>query len=90
MTVYVDTAEHRYGRIIMCHMLADTPAQLHAMADTIGVARRWYQGQASTPHYDIAKSKRALAIAAGAVEVNREKLVGIIRQIRLHGATQGW
>jgi hypothetical protein len=62
VSVYVDDMRARYGRMIMCHMLADTPAELHAMADRIGVARRWFQNKASTPHYDIALSKRALAV----------------------------
>lgn len=65
MTVYIDDMEAKFGRLIMCHMIADTEAELHAMADRIGVARRWYQRD----HYDIAKSKRALAVAAGAVEI---------------------
>ena len=34
----------------------------HAMADRIGVLRKWHQGD----HYDITKSKRALAVAAKA------------------------
>jgi len=38
---------------------------LHAMADKIGVSRRWYQGD----HYDIASSKRALAVHYGATEI---------------------
>lgn len=69
MTVYVDTMEAEYkpqhapGRLyVMCHMIADTEAELHAMAARIGVARKWYQGD----HYDIAKSKKALAIKFGA------------------------
>lgn len=65
MTVYVDDMRARFGRLILCHMIADTAAELHAMADRVGVARRWHQGD----HYDIALSKRALAIAAGAVEI---------------------
>ena len=82
MPVYVDTARHRYGRMIMCHMLADTPDELHAMADRIGVARRWYQSHASTPHYDICKAKRELAVGAGAVEVTRRDLVKLLPGIR--------
>ena len=54
----------------MCHLIADTDAELHAMARTIGVARRWYQGD----HYDICLSKRAAAVAAGAVEISRVDL----------------
>ena len=41
----------------MCHMLADTLDELHAMADRIGVARRHFQTDSSAPHYDICKSK---------------------------------
>jgi hypothetical protein len=65
MTVYVDDMRARYGRMVMCHMVADTEAELHAMADRIGVARRWYQGD----HYDVCLAKRALALKAGAQEV---------------------
>jgi hypothetical protein len=82
MSVYVDESVHRVGRMVFCHMLADTEAELHAMADRIGVARRWFQRHASSPHYDICKSKRALAIAAGAVEVDRRELVAVIRRLR--------
>lgn len=65
MTVYVDDMNAQFGRMKMCHMISETEAELHAMADRIGVARKWHQGD----HYDIALSKRALAVAAGAVEV---------------------
>ena len=82
MTVYVDRASHRYGRMTMCHLLADTPAELHAMADKIGVDRKWFQSKASTPHYDICKEKRALAVNAGAMEIDRHRLASLIREIR--------
>lgn len=84
MSVYVDAAIYRYGRMIMCHLIADTPDELHAMADAIGVARRWYQAppKASFWHYDVCKAKRALAVAAGAIEVGRNDLVAAIRRIR--------
>lgn len=84
MTVYVDSAENTYGRMKMCHMLADTLSELMAMADRIGIARRWYQGfdKASCPHFDISKSKRLEAIAAGAVLVNRHQLVTVMHRIQ--------
>lgn len=94
MSVYVDRAIYPYRRMLMCHMLADTPAELHAMADKIGVASRWYQGQSSTPHYDICKSKRALAVNAGAIEVGHRRMYGVIKRIREQMLTQpnrgGW
>ena len=71
MAVYVDDMEANFGRMVMCHMVADTEAELHAMADLIGVDRKWYQypHKSRLPHYDIALSKRAIAIANGAVEI---------------------
>lgn len=70
MAVYVDDMAAPYGRLIMCHMLADTIEELHAMADAIGVARKWVQVKRSGLHYDICKSKRAKAVAKGAVELS--------------------
>ena len=71
MTVYVDDMRARFGRMVMCHMLADTDDELHAMADRIGVARRWWQSpqKSSGSHYDIALSKRTLAVQSGAIEI---------------------
>lgn len=43
MAIYVDDMKAGYGRMVMCHMLADSEDELHAMADRIGVARRWHQ-----------------------------------------------
>jgi hypothetical protein len=69
MAVYVDDMEAPYGRMKMCHMLADSDAELHTMADRIGVARRWHQAPPHDSHYDIALSKKALAVAAGAIAI---------------------
>jgi hypothetical protein len=80
---YVDDMRAPFGRMLMCHMVADTDDELHAMADRIGVARRWHQ-KAGTyqSHYDIALSKRALAVKAGAVEIDRAQLAAILRRKR--------
>jgi hypothetical protein len=74
MTVYVDDMHKyplgRFRRMKMSYMIADTDAELHAMAARIGVARRWFQGD----HYDICLSKRAQAVQAGAVEITLREL----------------
>lgn len=74
MAVYVDDMYKypmgRYGRMKMSHMIADTEDELHAMADKIGVARKWYQGD----HYDICMEKRRRAVEAGATELTIREL----------------
>lgn len=74
MSVYVDDMHRthlgRFGRMRMSHMVADTHRELVEMADRIGVARRWIQKPGSSDeHFDICKSKRALAVKNGALEV---------------------
>ncbi len=83
MSVYVDDMRASYGRMKMCHMIADTTDELLAMADKIGVARKWLQ-KAGThhEHFDIALSKRALAVEAGAIEVSMMPIGRIIRARR--------
>lgn len=87
MAVYVDdmhlTPMGQFGRMKMCHMVADTTDELLAMADRIGVQRKWLQ-HAGTPreHFDIATSKRALAVAAGAIEIRMSDTGRIVRAKR--------
>ncbi len=84
MTVYVDDMRARLGRMTMCHMVADTEAELHEMASKIGVARKWYQGppKTRTPHYDIALSKRAMAVELGAREITTREAAVLTRAAR--------
>ena len=71
MAVYVDDMRAPLGRMTMCHMIADTDDELHAMADSIGVARQWWQAPPRySSHYDISLGKRAIAIAQGAIPIS--------------------
>ena len=87
MTVYVDDMRAPYGRMVMCHMVADSEDELLSMADRIGVARRWHQ-YPGTPksHFDIALTKRWLAVEQGAVEISSRELAMKVRDRR---AAQG-
>lgn len=77
MSVYVDDVRHPFGRMIMCHLWADSDAELLAMVDKIGVQRKWIQGHpqlsfgkhrnASFVHFDISLDKKAAAIRHGAI-----------------------
>lgn len=78
MSVYVDECIWPYGRMLMCHMLADTDEELHAMALKIGVNRKWHQNDRYS-HYDICKSKRAKAVLFGAIEIDRRKFVELAK-----------
>ena len=84
MAVYVDDMRAPFGSMVMCHMIADTRAELLAMADRIGVDRKWLQ-DAGLPseHFDIALTKRRLAVAAGAQEITTRALVHRIRDKKL-------
>jgi len=81
VSVYVDAAVWSYGRMTMCHMLADQTEELHEMADRIGIARCWFQN-ARYPHYDICKTKRAMAVRFGAREIGRREFVQIARKLQ--------
>ena len=89
MAVYVDNMRAPYGRMVMCHMIADTTEELVAMADRIGVARRWLQKPGGhDEHFDICLSKRTLAVAAGAQEITWRELGNMLRQRRAEYLSQ--
>lgn len=74
MAVYIDQMDAEYGRMKMCHMAADSTDELLAMADKIGVARRWIQKKGTRhEHFDVCLSKKRAAIAAGAIEMTRRE-----------------
>lgn len=114
MTIFVDDVAIPFGRMKMCHMWSgvtlvcgDAEAytfdrdELLAMADTIGVARKWLQQppKASWLHFDICVTKKALAIKAGAILTDRfgaahhtalltgnQKILGMIQNCRTRRA----
>lgn len=92
MGVYVDAPIYpfigRSGRkMMMCHMVADTLAELHDMAEKLGV-RAHFQAHTRYPHYDICKSKRTQALSLGAMSCpDRKTLItkarALLAEIRL-------
>lgn len=84
MAVYVDDVRHPFGNMIMCHMWADSLDELLAMADRIGVQRRWLQQppKASWVHFDISLGKKAQAMAAGAILTDKFGSVEHVARLR--------
>lgn len=78
MAVYVDDMRAPFGRLIMCHMLADTDDELRVMAHKIGLAQKWHQGD----HFDICLNKRAIAVQHGAIEITQREAVMLRRKYR--------
>lgn len=94
MAVYVDPLMNHgwvlYGRAVpSCHLLTDDPRleELHALAGAIGMKRTWFQSR-SIPHYDLTPKRRSMAIAAGALEIDRRRSAELIRWWRERRATQ--
>lgn len=80
MSVYVDDMRAKFGRMTMCHMIADSTDELLTMADRIGVARKWIQKPGTRlEHFDICLAAKAKAVAAGAVEITQRELAAKCR-----------
>lgn len=88
MAVYVDTLREwgwrMYGRTVAsCHMIADTPAELHSLASMLGLKFRHRQVSAlGDLHYDLTPTRRAKAVQLGAVELTQRPFVAKMRELR--------
>jgi prolyl-tRNA editing enzyme YbaK/EbsC (Cys-tRNA(Pro) deacylase) len=83
VSVYVDSMQAAFGRMKMCHMFADSREELDAMADRIGVQRKWIQKAGTTrEHYDIAMTKRALAVQHGAIQIDMRGVAELLHARR--------
>jgi len=86
VSCYVDSlrsypdAGLRFDRF--CHLLADTRTELHAMADEIGVPRRFFQDHPWRWHYDLPEHVRVAAVTHGAREVTMHQVGALLRRRR--------
>jgi hypothetical protein len=86
MAVYVDDMRAHYGRMIMCHMAADTTRELLMMAGNLGISRRWIQHEGTwREHFDVCLTKRARAIELGAIGVTRREFATFVSSRRNDG-----
>jgi hypothetical protein len=88
MAAYVDQAIWSWQGLKWCHLMADDPAELHRLAAQLGIKRTSFQSppRASAPHYDLTAYERRRAIALGAMPVNRNEIVVVLRRLRAQGA----
>lgn len=72
MAVLVDPATWPWRGRRWAHLVSDESyEELHAMADLLGIERRWFQGD----HYDVPSELRERAIELGAQPVPSRELV---------------
>jgi hypothetical protein len=72
MTVLVDPPLWHWRDRRWSHLVSDESYdELHAMADALGIERRWFQGD----HYDLPEDHRLRAIELGAVPVTSRELI---------------
>jgi hypothetical protein len=90
VAVYVGVPMWPYLNWTMCHMVADTEEELDEMAKKIGLRLAWKQGNeerkkgtvGALVHYDIAESKRRLAISNGAIALDTlEEEVDVLERL---------
>ncbi len=80
--VYVDDMKATYGRMIMCHMIADSDIELHQMADCLGINRKWFQKN----HYDVSLLKKEMAIKNGAVLITQKQCAAMLTRLKTTGS----
>ena len=86
MACYVDSVRAYPGAGLrhreFCHLLADSREELHAMADAIGMPRRFFQDHLWRWHYDLPRDLRARAVGLGAHEVTLQDVGALLRERR--------
>jgi hypothetical protein len=86
MSCYVDSVRSYPGSGLryseFCHLLADSRAELHSMADSLGIPRRFFQDHPWRWHHDLPAHLRARAVELGAVEVGMHEVGALLHRRR--------
>jgi hypothetical protein len=89
MAVYVDDAVTLWRGRRWAHLMADTVAELHAMAARLGIPMRAFQNRTSGAHYDVTAELRLRAIALGAIAISRHRDRELVRAVIRRAREQG-
>ena len=77
--LYVDSMKMPFGRMLMSHMIADTPEELAEAERTLGLPRGSVQYPCTwKEHLDVSQSKRAEAIAMGAAVIPAKEIARML------------
>lgn len=76
MPVYIDNAMIPFRGMQLCHMAADTEAEMHQMATIIGLGQEWYTDRC----YAVPEEARAEAVKLGAREVSPREIVEVMQR----------
>lgn len=83
MAIYVDDAKIPYKRYKMCHLAADTDAELMEFAERLGLRPEWKHKD----HFDVCITKRQKAIDLGAIEITQHELAVMVIKGRRKGGS---
>ncbi len=75
MAVYVDDELIPWRGKLWCHLVADSLAELHAFARSLGLREAWFQSKSVYPHYDVTVSVRDRALTMGASMGDRQTII---------------
>ena len=89
MSVYVDNAVTLWRGRRWAHLMGDTLAELHVMADALGLPRRAFQDKTSGAHYDVPADLREQALRLGVVAISRHRDRELLRAVIRNAKAQG-
>ena len=77
--IQVDNGRWPMGRMLMCHLIADSHEELETAADALGLRRSYIQhAHTWKEHLDVSQSKRTLAVQQGAREITQREFARIL------------
>lgn len=87
MSVYVDELmvclrNRNWPYSQACHLVADSVEELHFFAGRMRLKPSWFQSKSDLPHYDLTYGMRVRAVAFGAIEVDRKKILELMKKNR--------
>ena len=81
--LYVDSLKLPFGRMLMSHLIADTPEELQAAETALGLPKGSIQYPGTwKEHLDVSQSKRAQAISSGATVIPATQLTRMLTKRR--------